>query len=123
MEPDGSLSTPDNRSGVIPWKGGKMRKYEVAFIVHPDLDETAFNEVQERIKSWINDAGGKVTNVDLWGKKKLAYEIRKQTEGQYVLFETEMPPSFCAELERNLQLQESIMRYMVTKPAETTQAT
>ena len=100
-----------------------MRKYEVAFIVHPDLDETAFKEVQERVKSWITGAGGKVTKVDLWGKKKLAYEIRKQTEGQYVLFETEMLPSFCAELERNLQLQESIMRYMVTKPAETTQAT
>jgi small subunit ribosomal protein S6 len=123
MEPYGSLSTPGARSGVIPWKGGKMRKYEVTFIVHPDLDEAAFNEVQERVKSWISDAGGKVTNVDLWGKKKLAYEIRKQTEGQYVLFETEMPPSFCAELERNLQLQESIMRYLVTRPTETTPET
>jgi small subunit ribosomal protein S6 len=123
MEPLGSLSTPGARSGVIPWKGGKMRKYEVTFIVHPDLDETAFNEVQDRVKNWISDAGGKVTNVDLWGKKKLAYEIRKQTEGQYVLFETEMPPSFCAELERNMQLQESIMRYLVTRPTETTPET
>lgn len=100
-----------------------MRKYEVAFIVHPDLDETAFKEMQDRVNSWITDAGGKVTKVDLWGKMKMAYEIRKQTEGQYVLFETEMPPSFCAELERNLQLQESILRYMVTRPADTTQAT
>jgi small subunit ribosomal protein S6 len=99
-----------------------MRKYEVAFIVHPDLDETAFKEVQERVKSWITDAGGKVTKVDLWGKKKMAYEIRKQTEGQYVLFETEMLPSFCSELERNLQLHESILRYMVTRPAELKQA-
>jgi small subunit ribosomal protein S6 len=97
-----------------------MRKYEVAYIVHPDLDETAFKEVQERVNSWISDAGGKVTNVDLWGKKKLAYEIRKQTEGQYVLINTEMPPSFCAELERNMQLQESIMRYMVTLATEST---
>jgi small subunit ribosomal protein S6 len=121
MEPNGSLSAPGISLGVIPWKGGKMRNYEVAFIVHPDLDETAFNEVQERVKSWITDAGGEVTKVDLWGKKKLAYEIRKQTEGQYILFETKMPPSFCAELERNLQLQESILRYMVTRPAETVQ--
>jgi len=123
MEPNGSLSTPGARPGVIPWKGGKMRKYEVAFIVHPDLDETAFKEVQERVKSWITDAGGKVTKVDLWGKKKMAYEIRKQKEGLYVLFESEMEPSFCMELERNLQLQESILRYMVTKPAKTTQET
>jgi small subunit ribosomal protein S6 len=120
MEPAGSLSAPGARPGVIPWKGGRMRKYEVAFIVHPDLEETAFGEVQERVKSWINDAGGKVTKVDLWGKKKLAYEIRKQTEGQYILFEIEMPPSFCAELEHNLRLQESILRYMVTRPANET---
>lgn len=118
MEPYGSLSTPGVSPGVIPWKGGNMRKYEVAFIVHPDLDETAFKEVQERVKSWITDAGGKVTKIDLWGKKKMAYEIRKQAEGQYVLFETEMLPSFCSELERNLQLQESILRYMVTRPTE-----
>ena len=99
-----------------------MRKYEVAFIVHPDLDETAFEEIQERVKGWISEAGGKVTNVDLWGKKKLAYEIRKQTEGQYVLLETEMDPSYCAELERNFQLQESIMRFMVTHATETAPA-
>lgn len=100
-----------------------MRKYEVAFIVHPDLDETAFTEVQERVKSWISEAGGKVTDVDLWGKRKMAYEIRKQTEGQYVLFNTEIPPSFCADLEHNLQLHESIMRFMVTRTPELTPET
>ncbi len=100
-----------------------MRKYEVVFIVHPDLDETAFKEVQERVKSWIKEAGGKVTDVDLWGKRKLAYEIRKQTEGQYVLFQAEIPPSFCADLEHNLQLHESIMRFMVTRATETTPET
>ena len=99
-----------------------MRKYEVAFIVNPDLDETAFNDVLERVQGWIIDAGGKVADVDLWGKKKLAYEIRKQTEGQYVLLNTELPPSFCAELERNLNLQEPIMRFMVTLIEEKTPA-
>ncbi|MBT3239761.1 MAG: 30S ribosomal protein S6 [Chloroflexi bacterium] len=91
-----------------------MRSYEVVVIVHPDLDEKAFTEVLDRVQGWITEADGKVTKVDLWGKKKLAYEIRKQTEGQYVIIYADMNPTFCSELERNLQLNESIMRFMVT---------
>lgn len=91
-----------------------MRQYELALIIHPELDETAFKEMLDRIQDWIKNAGGKVQKVDIWGKKKLAYEIRKQTEGQYVFLQTEMPPTFCSELERNLRLQESVMRYMLT---------
>lgn len=91
-----------------------MRNYEIAFIVHPDLEEAAFNEVLDKVKGWIAEAGGTVTNVDLWGKKKLAYEIRKQSEGQYVFVQAEMEPSTLSELERNLRLQESIMRFMVS---------
>ena len=58
-----------------------MRTYEIAYIIHPDLDEDAFNGIQERVAGWITDAGGTITNTDIWGKRKLAYEIRKQTEG------------------------------------------
>lgn len=90
-----------------------MRQYEVTYIVHPDLDETAFGEINERIQGWITDAGGNVVKADLWGKRKLAYEIRKQTEGQYVLLQTEMSPAFCVELERNLRLLEPVMRFLI----------
>ena len=90
-----------------------MRDYEVVFIVHPELEETAFNEVIERVQGWITDAGGSITKVDLWGKRKLAYEIRKQKEGQYALLQTNMQPEFCADLERNLRLLESVMRFMI----------
>jgi small subunit ribosomal protein S6 len=90
-----------------------MRQYELALIIHPELDETAFKEMLDRIQEWITNAGGKVQKVDLWGKKKLAYEIKKQSEGQYVFMDTEMPPTFCSELERNLGLQESVIRYMI----------
>ncbi len=95
-----------------------MRSYEVVVIVHPDLDEKAFTEILDRVQSWITEADGKVTKVDLWGKKKLAYEIRKQTEGQYIIIYADMNPTFCTELERNMQLNESIMRYMVTNAIE-----
>ncbi|HEY5571684.1 MAG TPA: 30S ribosomal protein S6 [Anaerolineales bacterium] len=91
-----------------------MRKYEVVFIVHPDLEESAFNDVIDRAKGWITQADGNVSNVDVWGKRKLAYPIRKQAEGQFVLLKTEMDPSFCHELERNLRLTEPVMRYLIT---------
>jgi small subunit ribosomal protein S6 len=91
-----------------------MRNYEVAYIVHPDLEEAAFNAVLERVNGWITDAGGTVTKVDLWGKRKLAYPIRKQIEGQYVFLITEMESTACADLERNMGLQEPIMRFLIT---------
>jgi small subunit ribosomal protein S6 len=91
-----------------------MRNYEVVFIVHPDLDDSAFTDVVDRVKGWITEADGKVSNVDLWAKRKLAYPVRKQIEGQYVLMKTQMPPSFCSELERNLRLLEPVLRYLIT---------
>jgi small subunit ribosomal protein S6 len=95
-----------------------MRDYEITVIVHPDLDETAFGEIIERIKGWITGSEGTVSNVDVWGKRKLAYEIRKKNEGQYVLLHAQMAPSFCTELERNMRLTEPIMRFLVVREDE-----
>lgn len=91
-----------------------MRSYELIFIVHPELDESALNELIERVKGWINDSGGKVSKADIWGKRQLAYPIHKQTEGQYVFMETQLSPEFCIELERNLRYQEPILRFLLT---------
>jgi small subunit ribosomal protein S6 len=91
-----------------------MRDYELIFIVHPDLDDTAFKEVVERVKGWITDGGGAVSKVDFWGKRKLAYPMRKQNEGHYVLIETQLDPTFGVTLERNLRLVEPVMRFLLT---------
>lgn len=90
-----------------------MRDYELVFIVHPDLDETAFKDTVEKVKGWITEAGGSVSKVDFWGKRRLAYPIRKQKEGQYVLIKTQMPPAFSATLERNLRFLEPVMRFLI----------
>lgn len=90
-----------------------MRAYELVFIVHPELDDSAFKELVEKAKGWITEAGGKVSKVDLWGKRKLAYRVRKQKDGQFVLFKTEMDPTFCIQLERNLRLAEAVMRFLI----------
>lgn len=91
-----------------------MRNYEVMLVIHPDLDETAFNAALDKVKGWITTSGGSVTKVDVWGKRRLAYAIRKQREGQYVLISAELAPTYCAELERNLRFLEPVMRFLVT---------
>lgn len=90
-----------------------MRNYEVVLIIHPDLDETALTGILDRVQGWIKDSGGSVDKLDQWGKRRMAYSIRKQREGQYVFMETQMAPSFTAELERNMRLLEPIMRYSI----------
>ena len=91
-----------------------MREYELIFIVHPELDETALNDVVEKVKGWITEAGGVISKVDFWGRRKLAYSIRKQREGQYVLFKMQMAPSFGVTLERNLRFLEPVMRFLIS---------
>ena len=91
-----------------------MRKYEVIFIAHPDLDEENLNSVVEKVKGWITDDKGEVVSVDNWGKKKLAYRIQKQREGQYVLITANMEPASVKNLSQNMRFVESIMRSMIT---------
>ena len=90
-----------------------MRDYELVFIIHPDLDEAATIEAVEKVKGWIKEAGGVITKEDPWGKRKLAYPILKQNNGQYFLFNIQVAPSFLTELERNLRFLEPVMRFLV----------
>ena len=91
-----------------------MRNYELVCVIQPDLDETAFNGVLEKVKSWISDSGGSVDKVDVWGRRKLAYIIKKQREGQFVLLNMTMNPTATAELQRNLRYQETLLRHMLS---------
>lgn len=91
-----------------------MHNYELVFIVHPDLDETALNGIVEKVKGWITDAGGSIEKAEVWGKRRMAYRIRKQREGQYVYVVTSFPPTFTTELERNLRFTEAVLRFLIT---------
>ncbi len=91
-----------------------MRKYELVCIVHPDLDETAFNGVVEKVKGWIGETGGSVDKIDIWGRKRLAYIVKKQREGQYILFNVSLEPTATANLDQNLRFLEPVIRYMLT---------
>ncbi len=90
-----------------------MRKYELVCILHPDLEEAAFNDTVDKIKGWVGENDGTVNSVDNWGRRKMAYLIRKQIEGQYILLNASMDPSKTEELERKLRLLEPLMRHML----------
>jgi small subunit ribosomal protein S6 len=91
-----------------------MHNYELICIVQPDLDETAFNGVLDKVKGWITESGGNIDKVDVWGRRRLAYTIHKHREGQYVLLNISLKPSAAADLERNIRFQETVIRHMLT---------
>ena len=91
-----------------------MRKYEIIFIAQPDLDEENLNSVIEKIKGWIAEEKGEVVSVDNWGKKRMAYRIRKQRDGQYVLITANLEPASVKKINLDMRFIESIMRSMIT---------
>jgi small subunit ribosomal protein S6 len=91
-----------------------MRNYELICIFQPELDETAFKGAVERVQSWITEAGGSVDKTEVWGRRKLAYIIHKQTEGQYVLMNITLDPKAASDLERNIRFLETVLRHMLT---------
>ena len=91
-----------------------MRNYELVCIFQPELDDTAFKVAVERVSGWVKDAGGSVEKTEVWGRRKLAYIIHKQTEGQYVLFNIALDPKAASGLERNIRYLETAMRHMLT---------
>jgi small subunit ribosomal protein S6 len=92
-----------------------MRDYEIATILNLDLDESGLAALTEAIEGWIVAAGGEVAVVDDWGRRKLAYPIMKRQEGRYVFWYAVLPPTAPAELERQMSLNEDVLRFMVTR--------
>ncbi|MDX1991567.1 MAG: 30S ribosomal protein S6 [bacterium] len=93
------------------------RAYELTFIVRVDANEEVMNDVVNQVKGFVetNDAGT-VTKIDRWGRRKLAYEIDKQREGYYVLMLADIDPDSVPELERNIRLTPSVLRYLLIRP-------
>jgi small subunit ribosomal protein S6 len=88
------------------------------FIVHPEADSDAVTAVNEQVTAWIGGQGGEVTQTNVWGRRKLAFAIDKQTEGTYVLMNLRLAGLALAEVERNIRLHERILRYMFVRQGE-----
>lgn len=96
-----------------------MNRYELTYIIDTALEETARKELIEKVSALIAANGGEVEKVDeTWGKRRLAYAIDYKTEGWYVLVTFKAPAELPRELERNLEIYDSVIRYLVVKLVE-----
>jgi small subunit ribosomal protein S6 len=92
-----------------------MNNYELVFIAQPELDAEALNTLVQSYTSSVQNLGGQVTQVETWGKRRLAFPIAKVREGYYYLTQIQLDPSAMPELERTVKLTEPIIRYLVIR--------
>jgi small subunit ribosomal protein S6 len=90
-----------------------MRNYEVMLILPPDADDKAVTAVTDRITQTLSERGGQIVKVDRWGRRRLAYEIGRNTEGFYLVVECQVEPEDVKELDRVLALADEVMRFKV----------
>ena len=92
-----------------------MNKYERVIIINPSLDEQGTKEVITKFTDLITNNDGKVENVDEMGKRKLAYDIKKHSEGYYVVYTFEANPEFIKELERIYRITDNILKFITIR--------
>lgn len=92
-----------------------MRKYEIMVLINPETDERQVTPMMENYLQAVVEAGG-TFSMDVWGKRKLAYEIQKKSEAVYVVVNVEAAPAVVKELDRRFTIDESIMRTKVLRP-------
>jgi len=99
-----------------------MRQYESIFIASPELAEEQADELVKYFEGIIAEQGGELLKTDRWGRKKLAYDVRKFSEGNYTLFELKAGPKLIAELERRYRNHENVIKYLSVRVDETQKA-
>jgi small subunit ribosomal protein S6 len=93
-----------------------LRHYELMIILDPDLEERTITPSLDTFLNVVRQGGGTVRNVDVWGRRRLSFEIDKKTEGIYAVVDIEAEPATMKELDRQLNLNESILRTKVLRP-------
>jgi small subunit ribosomal protein S6 len=99
-------------------EGGEvaLRRYEVMVILDPDLEERTVAPSLDQYLNVVRQDGGSVESVDVWGRRRLAYEIKKRSEGIYAVIQLDAQPATVKELDRQLGLNESVLRTKVLRP-------
>ena len=93
-----------------------MHQYELMVILDPEIDERTVAPSLDKFLGVIRKDGGTVDKVDIWGRRRLAYEIKKQLEGIYAVIDIDAEPAAVAELDRQLNLNESVLRTKLMRP-------
>jgi small subunit ribosomal protein S6 len=95
-----------------------LRDYEVLYIVRADLDDDKVQDAVKRVNTLIERSGGTLERTNLWGKRKLAYEVKHQKEGSYVLQDFQFDPNRVPELEAALKITEEVLRHLIVRKPE-----
>ena len=95
-----------------------MNHYETIYIANPNLDADSLSEVVTKFSDLVTKLNGSMVKIDKWGKKKLAYEVKRFDKGYYVLFDFCGLPGLVKELERNLKLDDRVLKYLTVKTEE-----
>lgn len=91
-----------------------MQQYEIAVLYHPDL-EIDLEKPMKKVEGIITEAGGKITNTENWGKRKLAYTIKKQEFAVYVFYTAELPPEALKKINDTFNITDEVIRFLMTK--------
>ena len=113
---------PGNQWGASHPQGGQRRHYETIFIASPTLTDEQSDELVKQFEGIIAEQGGELLKTDKWGRKKLAYEVQKFSEGYYTLFEMNAGPDLIAELERRFRNNDSVIKYLSVRLDEAEKA-
>ncbi|MDX2019290.1 MAG: 30S ribosomal protein S6 [Deltaproteobacteria bacterium] len=97
---------------------GRLREYETIYILRPDAPETTIAEVNKKIRGVIENNGGQLLKVENWGKRRLAYEVRKHFKGTYLFWSYLGKAGLVDEVERNLKIADSVIRFYTVKLQE-----
>jgi small subunit ribosomal protein S6 len=100
-----------------------LRDYEVLYIVRADLDDDKVQDAVKRVNTLIERSGGAPDGTNLWGKRKLAYDVKHQKEGSYVLQDFHLDPDRVPELEASLKITEEVLRHLIVRKPEKAIAT
>lgn len=93
-----------------------MRQYELMLILDPEIDERTVGTTMDKFLTVVTKDGGTVDNVDIWGRRRLAYEIKKKSEGIYVVVNMTAEPATAQELDRQLGINETVLRTKLLRP-------
>lgn len=94
-----------------------MRQYEMMVILDPEVDERTVAPSLEKLLGVVRNGGGSVEKVDVWGKRRLAYEIKKRSEGIYAVIDMTTTPELAKELDRQMGLNEAVLRTKLMRPS------
>jgi small subunit ribosomal protein S6 len=95
-----------------------LRDYEILYVVRPDLDEQQLADAVGSVDRLIGNLGGSTVKTDVWGRRRLAYEVRHLREGQYVLSDFQIEPARVPEMEATLKISETVFRHLIVRKPE-----